>query len=378
MFRKIILITICLISFSSYAKHVTLVESVPLNTIYGQKDIPQTEPTWLNLIKHAHSSIDIGAFYLNTARHSSMEKVIHALKAAANRGVKVNILLDKLFKSQSATAVGELKQNKKIHIRYVDIKKLTGGVMHAKYMIIDRRYTFIGSQNFDWKAINQNHEIGVLIDNTAIAKTVTAVFNIDWTGHIPKRLQFKPVTHQHPVKLDGATLYPAFSPVKLIPHALDWELPRLLDLIDAAHTNIDVQLYQYSDFSTYKSHRHWYLIDDALVKAAKRGVKVHMIVSDVMRGKRALKALKKLERYKNIRIKVSHVPAYKGRNMPYGRVEHAKFMVVDDNIIWIGTGNWSKDYFYNSRDMAVVVNDKHLNTQLTRVFQQDWNGPYTK
>jgi cardiolipin synthase len=55
---------------------------------------------------------------------------------------------------------------------------------------------------------------------------------------------------------------------------------------------------------------------------------------------------------------------------------HAKYMVVDNTICWIGTGNWSHDYFYNSRDLTLIIQSQTCGKQLDSVFQQDWNGPY--
>lgn len=40
-------------------------------------------------------------------------------------------------------------------MRKVNFSLLTGGVLHSKFWIVDRKHVFIGSANMDWRAITQ-------------------------------------------------------------------------------------------------------------------------------------------------------------------------------------------------------------------------------
>lgn len=40
-------------------------------------------------------------------------------------------------------------------MRNVNFGLLTGGVLHSKFWIVDRKHVFIGSANMDWRAITQ-------------------------------------------------------------------------------------------------------------------------------------------------------------------------------------------------------------------------------
>ncbi len=364
---------------------ITLVESVPLDTIYGQKSIPQTEAVWTQMIQAAKQSIDIGAFYINSTPNSSMARIIDALNTAATHGVTIHVLLDQSFAKQSTDSVKLL--NAAIQIRYIDMKQLAGGVMHAKYMVIDRHVVFIGSQNFDWKAISQNHEMGVYVDNARLANTIEQLFLLDWQlALLHSRQQAWPivdhdhvtdiVNYQHPITMGDAQLFPAFSPKSLTPPHFDWELTQLIYLLDHAKQSIHIQVYQYSDKRYSRQHKKWLALNQALIAAAKRGVTVQLIVSDVMLHDRALADLKQLSQENNITIKMSHIPLYQGHTIAYARVEHAKYMIIDRQICWVGTGNWSNDYFYASRDLTLILNSTTYAKQLESVFQQDWNGPY--
>ena len=42
--------------------------------------------------------------------------------------------------------------------------------LHAKYMVIDRRFTFVGSLNLDPRSIYINTEMGMIIDSPKLAR----------------------------------------------------------------------------------------------------------------------------------------------------------------------------------------------------------------
>lgn len=42
-----------------------------------------------------------------------------------------------------------------VHVRKVNFGRLTGGILHSKFWIVDRKHIFIGSANMDWRALTQ-------------------------------------------------------------------------------------------------------------------------------------------------------------------------------------------------------------------------------
>lgn len=42
-----------------------------------------------------------------------------------------------------------------VHVRRVNFGRLTGGILHSKFWIVDRKHVFIGSANMDWRALTQ-------------------------------------------------------------------------------------------------------------------------------------------------------------------------------------------------------------------------------
>lgn len=57
--------------------------------------------------------------------------------------------------------------SKGVQVRKVNLGLLTGGVLHSKFWIVDRKHVFIGSANMDWRAITQ-----VKLDTSSITGKV--------------------------------------------------------------------------------------------------------------------------------------------------------------------------------------------------------------
>jgi phosphatidylserine/phosphatidylglycerophosphate/cardiolipin synthase-like enzyme len=51
-------------------------------------------------------------------------------------------------------------------------------------------------------------------------------------------------------------------------------------------------------------------------------------------------------------------------------------MTVDGERSWIGTSNWSEDYFHSSRNAGVLLEGRAVARALERKFDRSWNAPY--
>jgi phosphatidylserine/phosphatidylglycerophosphate/cardiolipin synthase-like enzyme len=72
------------------------------------------------------------------------------------------------------------------------------------------------------------------------------------------------------------------------------------------------------------------------------------------------------------------IPPWSGGFIPYARVIHAKYLVIDDRRCWIGTSNWEWDYFHTNRNVGLVIDGKQPASTLNRFFLDGWNGPYAR
>lgn len=57
--------------------------------------------------------------------------------------------------------------------------------------------------------------------------------------------------------------------------------------------------------------------------------------------------------------------------------------MVTDKTAYIGTSNWSGDYFINTAGIGFVLSDIQANesqitirSQLVNIFERDWHSPY--
>src|SRR5262249_33929411 len=237
--------------------HVELVESKPVETILDEPSIRDTRVVWLEMIAGARHNLDIAAFYILDRAGEPMEPVLQAIDLAAKRGVQVRILGDSIFASKYPDTLARLAKSG-VSVRKIPINTISGGVMHAKYFIVDGQDVFLGSQNFDWKAIKHIHEIGIRVRDAAFGASVEALFNLDWkiavaTARARKALLARRVnvlSEAHPLvaKIGGreVRLSPAFSPRILNQPGMDWEEERLVALMGNAKKEILVQVLEYS------------------------------------------------------------------------------------------------------------------------------------
>lgn len=386
------------LSFATQARDASpspdfqIVESVPEATIYGEPDVPRTQDVWLDMIRQAQHTIDIAAFYIADKPGEPLSPVLDALVARAGKGVKLRILVDQTFLKDNKDSVDRLRAVQGIEVRVLPVDTLTGGVLHAKYMVIDGASVFVGSQNWDWRALSQIHEIGARVTNPRFAQTFDAAFDFDWqiagNPDLPKAAErgvasplFEPVTESDPVLLDAGSkdpliAFPAFSPPALMPSWVTAEQPALVHMIDAAQHELRIQVMTLSAIRQYGPKGWWPEIDTALRDAAARGVQVHIIVADWALREPMQAYLKSLVVLPNITVKFSQLPPSPRGFIPFARVEHAKYAVADDRSVYIGTGNWEWSYFNNTVDASVFVHGVGPAKTLTQIFDRDWNGPY--
>lgn len=40
-------------------------------------------------------------------------------------------------------------------VREVDLKAITGGIVHTKLWVVDQKHFYVGSANMDWRSLSQ-------------------------------------------------------------------------------------------------------------------------------------------------------------------------------------------------------------------------------
>ncbi len=103
--------------------------------------------------------------------------LIQALMAAANRGVKVTLIVPKLNDStlvawSSRSMYGDLLN------AGVNIAEFHGGLLHTKSMLIDKRIAIFGSVNFDQRSLRLNFEISLIVYNEVFCKKLEKLVEV--------------------------------------------------------------------------------------------------------------------------------------------------------------------------------------------------------
>lgn len=360
------------------APAIQLGETRPIETALGDASLPSALDVWLSMIRGARQEVDLEEFYLSQKKGEALDPVLAELRRAAARGVKVRLLLDAGMHRtypQPADSLGRLKG---VSVRTVDYHRLAGGVQHSKFMIVDGREAWLGSQNLDWRSLSHIHELGARVRLLPVALAFADVFETDWAA-ADSMLKPNPVD-RHPVKWplafdqDGVhgRLWVSASPRALTPASIPWDLDVLVGRVNAAQREIVAQTLSYGvggrGAADSTLHR-------ALLAAAARGVHVKLLVSDWEIGGHGEPDLRALAAAPNVEVRISQVPDWSRGYIPFARVEHCKYMVADSTWLWLGTSNWEPSYFLSTRNVAVTVEHPPLARRARGVFETSWNAP---
>jgi len=358
---------------------LTLVESAPVETSLGHDDLPDAAEVWTEMIDGASRRIDLAHFYASKHEGSRLEDVIAALARAAARGVTIRFLASESFRDTYPDTIARLGAVDGIETRWYDTRARMGGVLHAKFMLVDDE-AFLGSQNFDWRALEHIQELGLRIRVPELVASLEAVFLTDWAlaGGADDSFRAHAPEVDWPLEIetpDGVMrVTPALSPRDWLPDDSLWDLPQLLALIDGAQHTLRLQLLSYT--TTSRDGTWWGELDNALRRAAARGVEVQLILADWSKRPGSIQDLQSLQCLRNLEVKLCTIPEWSGGFIPFARVVHAKYLVVDGERAWVGTSNWSKDYFFQSRSVGLVIDGGALPGRLDAFFADNWGSEY--
>jgi phosphatidylserine/phosphatidylglycerophosphate/cardiolipin synthase-like enzyme len=321
--------------------------------------------------------MDIEQFYIANKIDDPLEAVIQEVEAAAARGVNVRVITEKKFSSVYPETLERLRKTPGVSLRTIDIAAILGdGVQHSKFFLVDDVEVFVGSQNWDWRALSQINELGLRVRDSISALAFAVLFDYDWAlagGADPATAAASagamPVAFPRTiVDLTGScVISPVFSPRPLLPDNARWDAEAIVTLIDEARDSIKLQVLSYAGYP---------MLEDALLRAASRGLRVSVLVSDWSLSSSKQKDLKRLQMTNGITVKFTAIPELGAGFIPFARVEHCKYLLVDAADAWIGTNNWSDEYFLFSRNAGFMLHSPELCMLLHEKYAMSWDGPY--
>jgi phosphatidylserine/phosphatidylglycerophosphate/cardiolipin synthase-like enzyme len=359
----------------SEARDFEVVSSVPVETAISRAGSRDAAAVWLEMVSGARRTLDIAEYYLASEKGEALEPVVEAVLAAGRRGVQVRLLCEKSMAATYPETLARFQNRPNVRTRLFDWKASTGGILHAKYFVVDGREAFVGSQNFDWRSLRHIQETGLRIRSPLFTQALGRIFEADWEYSGGEPAAYGKLARQPPLHFTADACLVA-SPAAFNPPGVAGALDTLVGLIDGARKRLTVQLLSFS--LEARGAEKFLRLGEALRRAAGRGVRVLLLVSDWNLRPPQVNGLKGLARVPNVEVRFATIPPARRGFIPYARVVHSKVMRVDDDLCWVGTSNWGYEYFFTSRNVEVVLRRPDVARVLDGIFFSLWNGPYVQ
>ncbi len=361
---------------------VSVVESVPAETGLGSDSLAKTPDVWKEMFSSARRNIRLGMFYLISEEGSRLEEIVQIIERRAAAGVRVRILTERAFYRNYPELADRFAEQRNIRVRVVDFGDYIGGIMHAKYFVVDDEHFYVGSTNFDWKSLEHIREIGLAGSSPEIARGLIEIFETDFRIAVgrPPRTRFHRPFRPDPaaeIDLDQITLRLVATPPRITPADIPLTEETLLGMINSAREEIRIDVFQYG-LTAGDSSVYYDRVDRALRRAAARGVRVKLMVSDWSLTETQQVDLKSLQVIPEIRVRYLEIPEAAAGFIPFARVSHPKLLIVDRKAAWVGSSNWQPGYFDRSRNVGLVTGVEENLADLLRFFDTAWASPYAR
>ena len=316
-------------------------------------------PAMLEAIESAERSITVEA-YIYWAGEIGL-RFAHALGAAAERGVRVKLLLDAVGSSTVGTEILQILNTSGCHVAWYNpirigrLRRINNRT-HRKSLIVDGKIGFTGgagiADHWTGDAHDDRHwrDLQIRVAGPAVRPLQTG-FAQNWleaTGEL----------------VTGADFYPTLR------SAGDLQLQTIMSspetgassvrvmyclAISAAHTSIDIA-------NPYFVPDHVSI--DLFRDAAKRGVRVRIMVAGI-RNDTWLARLNSLRLYGALLDAGVELYEYNRTMM------HHKILVVDSLWSTVGTANFDNRSFSHNEESNVCLCDTGFARELTETFDAD-------
>ncbi len=150
-------------------------------------DVPAGAIPREELILSPNSASDFD-WLINSAKHSIKMceeevpegEIFDALKSAAQRGVKVQ-LIEPYSSAKYVSGMYTLSQLEKYG---VEVKTSKSPFIHAKMIVVDDKYLFIGSENVSYTSLYKNREVGIFLSNENLISKANKRFDVLWANSL--------------------------------------------------------------------------------------------------------------------------------------------------------------------------------------------------
>jgi cardiolipin synthase len=280
---------------------------------------------FLEAIEQARSSIRIKMFILSDPH------LLDSIIAAHRRGIKVRIMLNPGRRDGQKENEASRTTLLTAGVDVIDSNPAYD-LTHEKSMVVDDRDAFVASLNWQTKNLTVTRDYAVVTRHRHEVAEIVECFEADW-----HRTPFLAGDRSHLIWCVGNGR------------------ERLGQLIDGAKHTLWLQNERYQDPA----------IIEHLVRAARRGVKIHLMA----RAPHTLKKDKLIEGVSGLRILQDvGIKVHKLRHIKL----HAKLLLADDSRAIIGSINLAPGSFDSRRELAIALDDEIVLSRLRKTLDHDW------
>ncbi|HLK27687.1 MAG TPA: phospholipase D-like domain-containing protein [Puia sp.] len=262
--------------------------------------------------------------------------LVNAVIAAKKRGLEVRVMLNPARRNGEEENEDTRKLLEEVGIEVRDSNP-DFVITHEKSMVVDKKIAFVKSLNWETKNLTETRDYAIITTRKHEVEEIILCFEADW-----ERNHFDPGEHAYLIwcSNNGRT--------------------RIARFIDEAKHSLFIQNERFQDL----------VIIERIVRAASRGVKVHVMA----RPPHTLKMEKLVEGVGGLRIMEDvGIKIHKLRHLKL----HGKMLLADGCRAIIGSINLSPGSFDHRRELAIEVNDDAVIERLKKIAHFDWENSHT-
>jgi cardiolipin synthase A/B len=244
--------------------------------------------------------------------------ILAIIRKKANENLSISLEYDR-------SASGSLKKSLPPSVHISPVK--SSGLMHRKIVIIDRKQVFLGSANLTTSSLRHHANLVIGIHNPPLAAFLE-----------------DPTATSYFFEIEGQK-----GEIFLLPDPQKRGLSRLIAQLDRAKKKIVIAMFTLT-------HPE---IAEAILRAQKRGLDVSIAIDAFTARGASKKTITALEK-EGVKIFLSQ-----GRELL-----HHKWAVMDEEVLIMGSANWTKAAFSKNRDFLLFLSP--LQAEQKRFLNQLW------
>jgi len=261
--------------------------------------------------------------------------LLKAVIAARHRGLKVRVMLNPARRDGESENKESRRKLEAGGVEVIDSNPYYD-VTHEKSMVVDDATAFVKSLNWETKNLTETRDYAIVTSHAHEVAEIIECFEADWA-----RKPFKGDEHCHLIWCCGNGR------------------ERVAQFIDDAKESLFLQNERYQDA----------VIVERLVRAARRGVKVHVMA----RPPHKLKKGKLVEAVGGMRIMEDvGIKIHKLKHLKL----HAKMLLADHARAIVGSINLAPGSFDSRRELAIEVRDEDVVKRLAKIAHHDWENSH--